>query len=171
MSRDLHLTGPGCLPRATKWKRCAGKIFHHPGKFLGAGNPKVAHVSAEEVGELGSANNDAVVEVLGAQERPPPIVATNPVASFKEAFAKYPEILDDVYRKLFKKPSPIHSQAWPILILDHDLISVAQTNRGKTTGYLSPAALDLADSHVLQIPTCLVLAPTSAPAVLPRHVN
>ncbi|KAH7960715.1 hypothetical protein HPB49_022520 [Dermacentor silvarum] len=89
MSRDLHLTGPGCLPRVTKWKRCAGKIFHHPEKFLGAGNPKVAHVSAEEVGELRSANNDAVVEGPGAQERPPPIVATNPVASFEEAFAKY----------------------------------------------------------------------------------
>jgi hypothetical protein len=55
----------------------------------------------------------------------------NPVQTFEQCFAPYPEILEEIYKQNFKVPSPIQCQAWPILLKGHDLIGIAQTGTGK----------------------------------------
>jgi ATP-dependent RNA helicase DDX43 len=56
----------------------------------------------------------------------------NPVQTFEQCFAHYPEILDEIYKQNFETPSPIQCQAWPILLKGYDLIGIAQTGTGKT---------------------------------------
>lgn len=41
----------------------------------------------------------------------------------------------------FSKPSPIQSQAWPILLQGHDMIGIAQTGTGKTLAFLLPGMI------------------------------
>lgn len=55
----------------------------------------------------------------------------NPVCKFEQAFHQYPEILDEIYKQSFEKPSPIQSQAWPVLLKGKDMIGIAQTGTGK----------------------------------------
>ncbi|XP_050023693.2 probable ATP-dependent RNA helicase DDX43 [Dermacentor andersoni] len=153
------------LAKRDEEERIRREDFPQPGSIFGAEDPEVAHVTAEEVVEFRSANNDAVVKDPGAQERPRTGVTTNPVASFDEALAMHPEIFDEMCRKNSKEPSPTHNQALRSLLQGNDLSSVAQTVARKTIGDILPAALDLADSHAhqregWQSPSCLVLAPT-----------
>ena len=54
----------------------------------------------------------------------------NPIQTFEQAFQHYPEILDEIEKQGFKVPSPIQSQAWPILLSGKDLIGIAQTGTG-----------------------------------------
>ena len=56
----------------------------------------------------------------------------NPVQTFEQAFRPYPEILEEIYKQNFEVPSPIQSQAWPVLLKGYDLIGIAQTGTGKT---------------------------------------
>lgn len=54
----------------------------------------------------------------------------NPVMTFEQAFATYPDILEQIYNQQFTEPSPIQCQAWPILLSGKDLIGIAQTGTG-----------------------------------------
>ncbi|KAL1415172.1 hypothetical protein MTO96_029688 [Rhipicephalus appendiculatus] len=127
-------------------------------------DPKVASMSAEEADAFRAANNNIVVEYLGPEGEPPPCVATNPVTTFEEAFSSYPEILDEIYKNKFERPTPIQSQAWPILLQGQDLIGIAQTGTGKTLAFLLPAMIHIDSQPVPREerkgPSCLVLAPT-----------
>ena len=38
------------------------------------------------------------------------------------------EILDEIYKNGFQKPTPIQMQAWPIILSGLDLIGIAQVN-------------------------------------------
>ncbi|KAH7980841.1 hypothetical protein HPB49_019587 [Dermacentor silvarum] len=104
---------------------------------------QVASVSAEEAAAFRAANNNIVVKYLGPEQQPPLDVATNPVATFEQAFSSYPEILDEIKKNKFAKPSPIQSQAWPILLQGQDLIGIAQTGTGKTLAFLLPALIHI----------------------------
>lgn len=42
----------------------------------------------------------------------------------------YPDILKEIRKQGFEKPSPIQCQAWPILLSGQDLIGIAQTGTG-----------------------------------------
>lgn len=42
----------------------------------------------------------------------------------------YPDILREIRKQKFEKPSPIQCQAWPILLSGQDLIGIAQTGTG-----------------------------------------
>lgn len=42
----------------------------------------------------------------------------------------YPDILTEIRKQNFEKPSPIQCQAWPILLSGRDLIGIAQTGTG-----------------------------------------
>ncbi|XP_037557898.1 probable ATP-dependent RNA helicase DDX43 [Dermacentor silvarum] len=127
-------------------------------------DPQVASMSAEEAAAFRAANCNIVVKYLGPEQEPPPDVATNPVTTFEQAFSNYPEILGEIYNNKFTKPSPIQSQAWPILLQGQDLIGVAQTGTGKTLAFLLPALIHIDSQPVPRDerkgPTCLVLAPT-----------
>lgn len=61
-------------------------------------------------------------------ERSKPIL--NPVRTFEQAFKPYPEILQTISEQNFSQPSPIQSQAWPIILSGEDMIGIAQTGTG-----------------------------------------
>lgn len=70
-----------------------------------------------------------VERVFGDEkERVKPIL--NPVMTFEQAFKPYPDILETIYKQEFKNPSPIQSQAWPIILSGEDMIGIAQTGTG-----------------------------------------
>uniref|UniRef100_A0AAQ5YHT1 RNA helicase n=1 Tax=Amphiprion ocellaris TaxID=80972 RepID=A0AAQ5YHT1_AMPOC len=107
-------------------------------------------------------NNNIFVDDLKeeGQKRPIP----NPCRSFLEAFELYPEIMENIDRVGFVKPTPIQSQAWPVLLSGEDLIAIAQTGTGKTLAYLLPGFIHMDGQPVPRNerggPGMLVLTPT-----------
>lgn len=86
-------------------------------------------MSPQEVETLRSQSNNIVVARTFSKEhgdKPIP----NPVKTFEQAFHNYPEILDEIKKAGFETPSPIQSQAWPVLLGGEDLIGIAQTGTG-----------------------------------------
>lgn len=69
----------------------------------------------------------------------------------------------------FSKPSPIQSQAWPVLLKGEDLIGIAQTGTGKTLAFLLPAMIHTENQLIPRGqrggPNVLVLAPTRELAI------
>ncbi|XP_069127188.1 probable ATP-dependent RNA helicase DDX53 [Argopecten irradians] len=124
-------------------------------------DPSVANMYPEDVKKFRKDNNNIIVMDLSKEgDRRVP----NPVQTFEHAFQHYPEILDTIYTQKFTKPSPIQSQAWPVLLQGMDMIGIAQTGTGKTLAFLLPAFI-----HIDQQPTpreerggpnVLVLSPT-----------
>uniref|UniRef100_G3TA14 RNA helicase n=1 Tax=Loxodonta africana TaxID=9785 RepID=G3TA14_LOXAF len=88
----------------------------------------------------------------------------NPTCKFEDAFQCYPEVMENIKRAGFQKPTPIQSQAWPIVLQGIDLIGVAQTGTGKTLSYLMPGFIHLDSQPVARDkrlgPGMLVLTPT-----------
>ncbi|OWJ99512.1 hypothetical protein Celaphus_00010072, partial [Cervus elaphus hippelaphus] len=87
-----------------------------------------------------------------------------PTCTFEDAFQQYPEIMESIRRAGFQKPTPIQSQAWPIILQGIDLIGIAQTGTGKTLSYLMPGFIHLHSQPVSRKqrngPGMLVLTPT-----------
>nr|CAD7411683.1 unnamed protein product [Timema cristinae] len=126
-------------------------------------DPGVAAMLPEEVANFRKVNNNITASyALGQSPENSPI--PNPVQTFEQCFSEYPEILTQIYNQSFTKPSPIQSQAWPILLKGLDLIGVAQTGTGKTLAFLLPGLIhtDLQPIPRSQRggPNVLVLAPT-----------
>ncbi|KAJ0172177.1 hypothetical protein K1T71_012150 [Dendrolimus kikuchii] len=126
-------------------------------------DPKVANMSSSEVARWRLANHDIQVKRT-FEDRPDLKPIPNPVLTFEQAFQHYPEILEEIYKQDFKQPSPIQSQAWPILLRGDDLIGIAQTGTGKTLAFLLPALIHIEGQTVprdqREGPTVLILAPT-----------
>uniref|UniRef100_A0AAY4CIG1 RNA helicase n=1 Tax=Denticeps clupeoides TaxID=299321 RepID=A0AAY4CIG1_9TELE len=119
--------------------------------------PSVASRSAEEVKAWRKTNNNIFVDDLkedGKRSIP------NPVCTFVEAFQHYPGIMENIERVGFSKPTPIQSQAWPIILNGFDLIGIAQTGTGKTLAYLLPGFIHMDQQHKRKGPGMLVLTPT-----------
>ncbi|XP_071520692.1 probable ATP-dependent RNA helicase DDX43 [Panulirus ornatus] len=106
-------------------------------------------------------NFNMTVSHLGSDNSIP---IPNPVNTFKQAFGPYPELLAEIKRQSFEQPTPIQSQAWPILMQGYDMIGIAQTGTGKTLAYILPALLHVVAQSTPRKkrfgPTCLVIAPT-----------
>ncbi|XP_022208592.2 LOW QUALITY PROTEIN: ATP-dependent RNA helicase dbp2 [Drosophila obscura] len=127
--------------------------------------PEVANLSDAEVQRLHTENNNTTVSLVFEPkegEAAPPI--PNPVWKFEQCFAEYPDLLGEIEKQGFPKPSPIQSQAWPILLKGHDMIGIAQTGTGKTLAFLLPGMIH---TEYQSIPrgqrggaNVLVLAPT-----------
>ncbi|SPP88163.1 ATP-dependent RNA helicase DBP2 [Drosophila guanche] len=127
--------------------------------------PEVAKLSDEEVQRIRAENNNTTVSLVFEPkegEAVPPI--PNPVWKFEQCFAEYPDLLGEIEKQGFPKPSPIQSQAWPILLKGHDMIGIAQTGTGKTLAFLLPGMIH---TEYQSIPrgqrggaNVLVLAPT-----------
>uniref|UniRef100_A0A8C1I5N1 RNA helicase n=1 Tax=Cyprinus carpio TaxID=7962 RepID=A0A8C1I5N1_CYPCA len=81
-----------------------------------------------------NSNNIFVDDLKDGEKRTIP----NPVCTFEEAFAHYPGIMENIVRVGFKKPTPIQSQAWSVILKGTELIGIAQTGTGKTLSYLLP---------------------------------
>ncbi|KAJ8250322.1 hypothetical protein COCON_G00222440 [Conger conger] len=105
-------------------------------------------------------NNIFVDDLKEGEKRPIP----NPICTFEEAFEPYPGIMENIVRVGFVKPTPIQSQAWPIVLKGLDLIGIAQTGTGKTLAYLLPGFIHMDLQPVLRDrrdgPGMLVLTPT-----------
>uniref|UniRef100_A0A452Q7I1 RNA helicase n=1 Tax=Ursus americanus TaxID=9643 RepID=A0A452Q7I1_URSAM len=99
-------------------------------------------------------------DLKDGEKRPIP----NPTRLFEDAFHPYPEIIESIKRAGFQKPTPIQSQAWPIILQGIDLIGVAQTGTGKTLSYLMPGFIHLNNQPISREerngPGMLVLTPT-----------
>ncbi|XP_053731952.1 probable ATP-dependent RNA helicase DDX43 isoform X5 [Synchiropus splendidus] len=122
----------------------------------------VSLLTPEEVSMWRKENNNIYVEDLkeAGEKRPFP----NPCRTFLEAFELYPEIMDNIERVGFARPTPIQSQAWPVLLIGEDLIAIAQTGTGKTLAYLLPGFIHMDGQPVSRAerggPGMLVLTPT-----------
>ncbi|KAI3387415.1 hypothetical protein SNEBB_000947, partial [Seison nebaliae] len=87
-----------------------------------------------------------------------------PCKTFYHAFHSQPQILEEMMKAKFEKPSPIQSQAWPIALSGRDFIGIAQTGTGKTLAFLLPAMIHIcAQTQPIAErlgPNILVLSPT-----------
>ncbi|XP_036160138.1 probable ATP-dependent RNA helicase DDX53 [Myotis myotis] len=88
----------------------------------------------------------------------------NPTIKFEDAFQNYPEIMKNIQKAGFQKPTPIQSQVWPIVLQGIDLVGVAQTGTGKTLSYLLPGLIHISSQPTPREqrngPGMLVLTPT-----------
>uniref|UniRef100_S4RNF7 DEAD (Asp-Glu-Ala-Asp) box polypeptide 43 n=1 Tax=Petromyzon marinus TaxID=7757 RepID=S4RNF7_PETMA len=107
-----------------------------------------------------SNNNISVVDMCEEGGRSIP----NPVRTFADAFEHFPDILDNICRAGFTTPSPIQSQAWPVVLLGWDLVGIAQTGTGKTLAFLFPGFIHLTLQPIpreqREGPGMLILTPT-----------
>jgi len=65
--------------------------------------------------------------------------------------------------KHFKEPTPVQAQCWPIILLKHDVIGVAQTGSGKTLAFGLPLLKHLTSKKDIleqKEPSVLILSPT-----------
>ncbi|XP_047206940.1 probable ATP-dependent RNA helicase DDX43 isoform X1 [Girardinichthys multiradiatus] len=122
----------------------------------------VSMLTPEEVREWRKENNNIFVDDIKEEGEKRPI--PNPCRTFLEAFELYPEIMENIERVGFIKPTPIQSQAWPVLLSGEDLIAIAQTGTGKTLAYLLPGFIHMDGQPVPRAerggPGMLVLTPT-----------
>ncbi|KAL0964425.1 hypothetical protein UPYG_G00323670 [Umbra pygmaea] len=119
----------------------------------------VAGRTEDEVKEWRKANNNIFVDDL--KEEGEKRSFPNPASTFEEAFQHYPGIMENIVRVGFTRPTPIQSQAWPVLLKGDDLIAIAQTGTGKTLAYLLPGFIHMDGQPVKRDgPGMLVLTPT-----------
>ncbi|CAI8021536.1 Probable ATP-dependent RNA helicase DDX43, partial [Geodia barretti] len=138
-----------------KWKGAPpiNKMFYRE-------DPEVAGLSSAQVEDIWLSMNDLKVTGLSGESRAIP----NPVTTFQQAFSNYPEILDEITKAGFQKPTPIQCQSWPILLQGYDMVGIAQTGTGKTLAFLLPALIHIDGQEIPRGerggPTVLVLSPT-----------
>ncbi|XP_053919575.1 probable ATP-dependent RNA helicase DDX43 [Cuculus canorus] len=122
---------------------------------------RTASMSQEEVEMWRKENNNIICDDLKEGEKR---CIPNPVCKFEDAFELYPDIMDNIRKVGFQNPTPIQSQAWPIILQGIDLIGIAQTGTGKTLAYLIPGFIHLTSQPLSKDqrggPGMLVLAPT-----------
>uniref|UniRef100_A0A6J0T3K2 RNA helicase n=2 Tax=Pogona vitticeps TaxID=103695 RepID=A0A6J0T3K2_9SAUR len=121
----------------------------------------IASMSEEEAARWRIENNNITCDDLkDGEKRPIP----NPICNFEDAFQYYPDIMANIKKVGFQKPTPIQSQAWPIILQGFDLIGIAQTGTGKTLAYLMPGFIHLDLQPIPREkrggPGMLVLTPT-----------
>lgn len=125
-------------------------------------HPEITAMTENEVEQFREASNNIVVDRTFKKEDSKPI--PKPVIRFDHAFHNYPEILEEIRKVGFEKPSPIQSQAWPVLLSGEDLIGIAQTGTGKTLAFLLPAVIHIDGQGISRDerggPAVLVMAPT-----------
>lgn len=142
-----------------KWGKCPKLIKNFYNEL-----PEVANMTPDEVSAFREANNNIVVDRTFKEVDKPTVPIPNPVTTFEQAFHDYPELLEEIRKVGFVKPSPIQAQAWPVLLKGEDLIGIAQTGTGKTLAFLFPAFIHIEGQPVPRGqrggPNVLVMAPT-----------
>ncbi|XP_058057873.1 probable ATP-dependent RNA helicase DDX43 [Anopheles bellator] len=163
--KDFELIDWDALNKASdeasreKWSKCPPLV-----KMFYREHDEVAKLTAETVAAFREANNNIVVDrtFKNTAEEQSPI--PNPVGEFYHAFGDYPDLMDELKKQKFLKPTPIQTQAWPVLLRGEDLIGIAQTGTGKTLAFLLPAFIHIEGQPVSRAkrggPNVLVLAPT-----------
>jgi len=120
----------------------------------------VGEMKPKQVEQWRKENNELQVEDISDLKRK----VLNPVLKFNQAFKHYPELLTQIDKQGFTKPSPIQSQVWPLLMSGLNVIGIAQTGTGKTLAFLLPALIhiemQITPRNKRKGPTVLVLSPT-----------
>ncbi|XP_044746530.1 probable ATP-dependent RNA helicase DDX43 [Coccinella septempunctata] len=136
-------------------------------------HPEVTAMTEAEAEQFRLENNNIVVKrVFSDQDGD----IKKPCTKFEHAFHPYPEILEEIKKVGFEKPSPIQSQSWPVLLSGEDMIGIAQTGTGKTLAFLLPALIHIEGQTIPRDqrkgPTVLIIAPTRELALqIEREVN
>ncbi|XP_052870220.1 probable ATP-dependent RNA helicase DDX43 [Anopheles cruzii] len=142
-----------------KWAKCPPLV-----KMFYREHEEVAKLTAETVAAFREASNNIVVDRTFKDKVEEKAPIPNPVSEFYHAFGDYPDLMDELRKQKFLKPSPIQSQAWPVLLRGEDLIGIAQTGTGKTLAFLLPAFIHIEGQPISRAerggPNVLVLAPT-----------
>jgi ATP-dependent RNA helicase DDX43 len=145
--------------RKERWGKCPRMI-----KNFYKEDPVVANFSEEEVKRWRDSNNNIVVDRTFKDQAATSDPIPNPVQTFEQALSCWPDMLEEVKKQGFSKPSPIQSQAWPVLFKGEDLIGIAQTGTGKTLAFLLPGMVHTDLQPVSREerggPNVLVMAPT-----------
>jgi len=82
----------------------------------------------------------------------------NPILDFSKS--PFSEVVVSTLIENYSTPTPIQSQAWPIVMSGKDMVGCAKTGSGKTLAYILPALEHIRIQNNSQFPTALVLAPT-----------
>ncbi len=100
-----------------------------------------------------------------------PILQEIVISTSFESLGLLPELLRAVAEQGYTEPTPIQSQAIPIVLSGRDLLGAAQTGTGKTAGFTLPLLQRLAPmatksfSPALHPVRCLILTPTRELAI------
>jgi superfamily II DNA/RNA helicase len=120
---------------------------------------QIASLSEEQVKQFRTKNE---IRVIGED-------VPNPIAEFKQISDNFPEpVMQTIAGLKFERPTPIQSQAWPIILGGNDMIGLAETGSGKTLAFLLPALAHLLEQRPVEKgdgPVVLVLAPTRELAI------
>nr|XP_017499015.2 probable ATP-dependent RNA helicase DDX43 [Manis javanica] len=146
---------------ALKWERKKWSDLPPIKKNFYMESEMTSSMSQEQIDNWRKENYNTMCDDLrDGEKRPIP----NPTCKFEDAFQSYPDIMKNIKKAGFQKPTPIQSQAWPIVLQGIDLIGVAQTGTGKTLAYLMPGFIHLDSQPVAREkrngPGMLVLTPT-----------
>ncbi|XP_053996758.1 probable ATP-dependent RNA helicase DDX43 [Hylaeus anthracinus] len=159
--------------RKEKWSKYAPII-----KNFYKEHPSVTNMTKEEAARIRKSNNNIEVRYMfeGQKSQSEEIDIPNPIETFEQAFEDYPDILEEIRKQGFAKPSPIQCQAWPVLLSGKDLIGIAQTGTGKTLAFLLPALIHIEGQSTPRSerggPNVLVMAPTRELALqIEKEVN
>jgi ATP-dependent RNA helicase DeaD len=95
---------------------------------------------------------------------PPASVAPEPGAGFSDLQLR-PELMTALTDLGYEEPTPIQSQAIPILLEGRDLLGQAATGTGKTAAFALPALQRIVRENRIDEPTTLVLVPTRELAI------
>lgn len=110
-----------------QWEKCPKLI-----KNFYKEHPDVTKLSSQAVDLFRELNNNITVSRAFPDKPLADVPIPNPVMTFEQCFSDYPDMLSEIKKQGFEKPSPIQSQAWPVLLKGEDLIGIAQTGTGKT---------------------------------------
>lgn len=151
--------------RKARWEKCPLMV-----KDFYVEHSEVTEMTEETVEHFRKENKNIVVSRTFAKEESTESMP-KPTTKFEHAFEKFPDLMAEITKAGFEKPSPIQSQMWPILLRGEDCIGIAQTGTGKTLAFLLPALIHTdGQPHPRGVqarggPNVLVLAPTRELAI------
>lgn len=142
-----------------RWMKCPPLI-----KDFYKEHPEVRTLTANQIAEFRKNNMNIQVARTFEEQAKDSAPIPNPVVEFYQAFAEYPDLMEEIKKQGFKNPSPIQAQGWPVLLSGEDLIGIAQTGTGKTLAFLLPALIHIERQPLPRGerggPNVLILAPT-----------
>jgi hypothetical protein len=109
------------VARKARWEKCPKMLKNFYNE-----HPEVTNMSDEEVEKFRVENKNIVVARTFAEEGSTEAMP-KPTTKFEHAFENHPDLMHEIKKAGFEKPSPIQSQMWPILLRGEDCIGIAQT--------------------------------------------
>lgn len=152
--------------RKVRWAKCPLLV-----KDFYLEDSEVTNMSDEDVDKFRLENKNIQVSRTFSKEGEESQPMPKPTTKFEHAFSAFPDLMGEIKKAGFEKPSPIQSQMWPILLRGEDCIGIAQTGTGKTLAFLLPALIHTdGQPHPRGVkarggPNVLVLAPTRELAI------